>query len=185
MLWSRYGEVDAFLLDLLEDRVFTARDFVELANGVCRIAPPLTHELALTLPHWRECIRPIAARLAQMFRKALISPNATAHIGISVGDKRRSVSGAAKSALTVTPRRVVQPRPYATREWVTPTIEAPPSVATACAMCGEPVLKRRRRHCEGCIPRARREHGLRPIAAARKTLAQQTGEGNDRAKARP
>jgi hypothetical protein len=39
--------VDGFLLDLLEDRVFTARDFGELPNGICRIAAPLTHQLAL------------------------------------------------------------------------------------------------------------------------------------------
>jgi hypothetical protein len=141
------AEVDAFLLDLLEDRVFTVRDFVELSNGVCRIAPPLTHELELTLPHWRECLGPIAAGLAQRFRKALTSPNTAASIGINAGDKRRSVSRMIKSALTVTPRRLAQPRPYATREWNTPTVEAAPSTATACAMCGEPVLKRRRRHC--------------------------------------
>jgi CRISPR-associated endonuclease Cas1 len=40
------ADVDAFLLDLLEDRTFTARDFGELPNGICRIAAPLTHELA-------------------------------------------------------------------------------------------------------------------------------------------
>ncbi len=70
------GEVDAFLLDLLEDRTFTARDFGELPNGVCRIAAPLTHELALTLPHWRQCLRPIAAGLARTFRDALTSNGA-------------------------------------------------------------------------------------------------------------
>jgi hypothetical protein len=64
------GDADSFLLDLLEDREFTARDFGELPNGICRIAAPLTHELALTLPHWRECLRPIAARLAQTFRES-------------------------------------------------------------------------------------------------------------------
>ena len=32
-------------------------------RGICRIAAPLVHELALTLPHWRECLRPIAAGL--------------------------------------------------------------------------------------------------------------------------
>ena len=37
-------EVNAFLLDLLEDREFTARDFGELPNGICRIAAPLTHD---------------------------------------------------------------------------------------------------------------------------------------------
>jgi|GEM_PF-298264 len=38
------------LLDLLQDRVFTAQDFAELPNGICSIAAPLTHELALMLP---------------------------------------------------------------------------------------------------------------------------------------
>ena len=46
-------------------------------------------------------------------------------------------------------------------------------------MCGEPVFKRRRRHCDACMPQARREHGLRAIAAARKALASQTAAGND------
>jgi len=46
-------------------------------------------------------------------------------------------------------------------------------------MCGEPVLKRRRRHCDACMPKARREHGVRAIAAARKALAAQSAAGND------
>jgi hypothetical protein len=159
------ADVDAFLLDLLEDRVFTARDFGELPNGICRIAAPLTHELALTLPHWRECLRPIAAQLAQRFREPF--------------GKSRTKPGADKSALLATPRKAAKPRPYATRKWRTPTLEAQPSSPIACAMCGEPVLKRRRRHCDACMPTARREHGRRAMEAARKALAAQTAAGND------
>ncbi len=66
-------DVDAFILDLLEDRAFTSRDFVELPNGVCRLCAPLTHDLALTLPHWRALMQPIVARLAQTFREALVN----------------------------------------------------------------------------------------------------------------
>jgi hypothetical protein len=76
-IFGEYLSVDAFLLDFLEDREFTARDFGELPNGICRIAAPLTHELALTLPHWRECLRPIAANLAQTFREALANKGAS------------------------------------------------------------------------------------------------------------
>ena len=61
--------------------------------------------------------------------------------------------------------------PYATRAWRAPTVEARPANPIACAMCGELVLKRRRRHCEACMPKARREHGHRAIKAARKVLA--------------
>jgi hypothetical protein len=46
-------------------------------------------------------------------------------------------------------------------------------------MCGGPLLKRRRRHCEACMPKARREQGLRAIETARKALAAQTAAGND------
>ena len=95
------------------------------------------------------------------------------------GNKRRSVPGPERSPLLATPRKASQPRPYATRTWRTPTVEALPANPTACALCGEPVLKRRRRHCEACMPKARREHGLRAIEAARKALAAQTAAGND------
>ena len=88
------ADVDAFLLDLLEDREFTARDFGELPNGICRISAPLTHELALTLPHWRECLRPIAARLAQTFRESLVNKGAAPRkLAAKSGNKRRSVPG--------------------------------------------------------------------------------------------
>ena len=174
------ADVDAFLLDLLEDREFTARDFGELPNGICRIAAPLTHELALTLPHWRECLRPIAAGLAQTFREALANDGASPRIrSVSEERKRRIASAFDPSPLCATPRKASQPRPYATRIWRTPTVDARPANPIACAMCGGPVLKRRRRHCDACMPKARREHGLRAIEAARNVLAAQTAAGND------
>jgi hypothetical protein len=172
--------VDAFLLDLLEDREFTARDFGELANGICRIAAPLTHELALTLPHWRERLRPIAARLAQAFRESLVNKGAPPRtLAAKPGNERRSVPGPERSPLLATPRKASQPRPYATRAWRAPTVEARTASPIACALCREPVLKLRRRHCEACMPKARREHGLRAIEAARKALAVQAAAGND------
>jgi CRISPR associated protein Cas1 len=174
------ADVDAFLLDLLEDRELTARDFGELPNGICRIAAPLTHELALTLPHWRECLRPIVARLAQIFRESLANKAALPRtLAARTGNKRRGVPGLERSPLLATPRKTSQPRPYATRKWRAPTVEARPANPAACALCGEPVLKRRRRHCDACMPKARREHGLRAIEAARKALATQAAAGND------
>lgn len=98
------GEVDAFLLDLLEDRTFTARDFGKLPNGVCRIAAPLTHELALTLPHWRECLRPIAAGLAQTFREALTGKPEPRNSSITASRTRRAAAAAPRSPLDATPR---------------------------------------------------------------------------------
>jgi CRISPR-associated endonuclease Cas1 len=172
-------DVDAFLLDLLEDRTFTSRDFTELSNGICRVAAPLSHELALTLPHWRECLRPVVANLAQTFRDALSNRSIEPRIRSVSAVVRRTKPRPEASPLSRTPRKISQPRPYAAKLWSAPHLENLAANPTPCAMCGKPVLKRRRRHCDECMPKARREHGLRAIEAARKALAAQTASGND------
>jgi hypothetical protein len=48
-----------------------------------------------------------------------------------------------------------------------------------CAACGKPVLKRRRRHCDDCIPGIRAEHAKKVVAVARKALAQRAAAGVD------
>jgi CRISPR-associated endonuclease Cas1 len=205
--------VDAFVLDLLEERILTSRDFAELSNGICRVRAPLTHELALTLGRWRLLLAPIVTHLAQVFRAALIGrgeANATRPRAAETRQNARRESlksprtdretpgiprtkgglparkslqaplpSTVQSPLSATPRKVKSPRPYASKAWSTPRPEAPPLIPTACARCGRPVEKRRRRHCEACMPQARREHGLRAIERAREVLRLQTLAGND------
>jgi hypothetical protein len=173
-------DVDAFILDLLEDRVFTSRDFAELPNGVCRLCSPVTHDLALTLPHWRMLMQPIAARLAQAFRESRLEQRAAPRIlGADPVHSRRIRPVARHSPLVATPRKASQPRPYASKEWSAPRPEGLSLNPIACASCGEPVLKRRRRHCEECMPEVKRAHGIRAISAARKALAAQSLAGKD------
>lgn len=62
--------VDAYVLDLMRDRVFTASDFSEWPNGTCRLAAPLVAELCATLLRWRSAVGPVVARLASLFRAA-------------------------------------------------------------------------------------------------------------------
>lgn len=204
--------VDAFVLDLLEERILTSRDFACLPNGVCRVRAPLTHELALTLGRWRLLLAPIAAHLAQAFRKAHTSRGdanvATSRARLSpdtrreamnnrtevhetpeiprvndpIRSRKRSASprlSPAKSPLNATPRKKTAPRPYASKAWSVPRPEPLALIPAACARCGNPVLKRRRRHCEDCMPEAQREHGLRAIERAREALRLQTLAGND------
>jgi len=59
--------VDAYAFELLASRPFAARDFHETQAGVCRVTPPLNHELAETLPRWRELV----GRVAEDFAAAL------------------------------------------------------------------------------------------------------------------
>jgi CRISPR-associated endonuclease Cas1 len=58
--------VDRYLLALLRDRVFRASDFYETQRGNCRLLAPLTHELAETLPAWRQLVAPVAEQVASM-----------------------------------------------------------------------------------------------------------------------
>jgi CRISPR-associated endonuclease Cas1 len=58
--------VDAHALELLRGRVFRASDFDETRRGVCRILPPITHDLATTCEQWRAEVSPVAERLSQM-----------------------------------------------------------------------------------------------------------------------
>ena len=180
-------DVDAFVLDLLETRVFTSRDFVELPNGVCRIRAPLTHDLALTLPGWRLLVAPIVTHLAHAFRTALLDRGAviaTPRTHLS-GRRRKTTGGhpahalalakptSAPSPLRATPRKPSEPRPYASKAWNAPRPEALALVPVACASCGKPVLKRRRRYCKACVPGARRARAEHAIATARQALATQ------------
>ncbi len=172
-------EVDAFVLDLLEGQVFTSRDFVELSNGVCRVRATLTHDLALTLPKWRMPMAPIVAHLAQAFRAPTSRSQAfqerTSHR--ANGNAARKML--AHSPLNTTPRKVSKPRPYASKAWGTPRPEGLALFPAACASCGEPVLKRRRRYCEACLLQARRARGERAIKIAREALARQVRNGED------
>ncbi|MHB8355524.1 MAG: CRISPR-associated endonuclease Cas1 [Vulcanimicrobiaceae bacterium] len=168
-------DVDAFVLDLLETRVFTSHDFVELPNGVCRIRAPLTHDLALTLPGWRLLVAPIVTHLAHAFRAALLDRTETTkpRTQTTGGRRAHALALAAPSPLRATPRKPSEPRPYASKAWTAPRPEALALVPVACASCGKPVAKRRRRYCEACVPGARRARAERAIATAHEALATQ------------
>ncbi len=182
-------EVEAFILDLLEGHTFTSRDFAELPTGVCRLRAPLTHDLALTLPRWRLHLAPIVANLAQAFRSALTDPEKAALALPVLRGAKPAVSApmmgtapratSAQSLLRSTARKNPQVRPYASKAWNVPRPEPLALIPSACAICGGPVEKRRRRHCEACMPAMRRAHGERAIERARKALALQVRSSND------
>jgi CRISPR-associated endonuclease Cas1 len=196
--------VDAFVLDLLEERVLTSRDFLELPNGICRVRAPLSHDLAITLPRWRQLVAPVVAHLAQRFRAALpslrgmsVRPDCDtrdrSRIPVEISQtpeipptKRRSLTvtvvpilTSAKSSLSETPRKQPQKRPYVSKAWGTPRPEALRLTPIPCAACGGPVVKRRRRHCDRCIPGMRAAQAKKAVDAARRTLAAQAAAGKD------
>jgi CRISPR-associated endonuclease Cas1 len=61
--------VDRYLLAFLRDRVFGAADFHETPRGQGRILPPLTHQLAETLPAWRQLLGHVTEQVTRLLLK--------------------------------------------------------------------------------------------------------------------
>lgn len=164
--------VDELVLEMLARRTFSTRDFVELPNGVCRLRAPLTHELALTLPRWRSLLAPVVSRLAQSFRSPIANRDQRTTNRRPIGDARNRV-------VSLLPRKTIRIGSYAGREWTAARPEAFARVPAPCAICGNPIIKRRRRHCEECLPKARRARAERAIEKARTVLVAQARQGHD------
>ena len=62
--------VDSHLLGLLQTRSFRKTDFFENRQGVCRVMPSVTQQLALTSAKWSRSIAPVVERVAQTLATA-------------------------------------------------------------------------------------------------------------------
>ncbi len=60
--------VDAYVLDLVESRVFGKGDVMELLDGTCRLLPPVSHLLTQQLSAWRQAIAPVVEHVTNLLR---------------------------------------------------------------------------------------------------------------------
>ena len=167
--------VEAFVLELLAHRTFRKADFAELSDGHCRLMAPLTHELAETMPRWRELVAPIAERVAHTFGQAMAGKY-VAHTPLT-GRRHRDAQAAVKA------------RKAAARE--TALVSASrqrPSAPSAlplwsCPDCGGQVTDPQHVRCEVCIdadPRqtpAIRKKRAEAIASRKRALRERGDAG--------
>ncbi len=137
--------VDQYLLTLLRERTFAARDFYETRRGPVRILPPLTHQLAQTLPVWAEQLAPLAERVAEALLADRPTPLTQARRSAGRNQQRR--------------RKPVQRRSAA-------------RVPSACRTCGVVLDDPGRTHCNDCLPDFRTEQQADFADAGPKALAQ-------------
>ena len=118
--------VDRYVLDLLRNHVFRARDFEESAQGICRIMPPLRDQLVATMPGWAAAVAPYAETTARLVAESAGLPPPATRLS---GQRRRSArtTGARLQVSVVLPERV-------------------PGI---CAECGCDI-RRGRRRCPPC-----------------------------------
>lgn len=125
-------DVDRFLLDVLAQRTFGARDFGERPDGTVRVAAPLAAALAATGARWRAAVGPWADHVASVLLADSGMPVPT-----PLTEDHRS---AGRIGQRRGPRR--RPAPGQLR------------LPTACGRCGEPAADGRTT-CSTCLPEAR------------------------------
>ncbi len=123
-------QVDAYVLALLQRKLFRGSDFFETRKGVCRILPPLAHDLASTVPAWAERVAPVCERVAKMLAEA-------------PGSKIERVSTPLTRANHERSRDPVRRRP--SRQQL--QLQLPEKV---CKRCDGPLPRRDRTYCDAC-----------------------------------
>jgi CRISPR-associated endonuclease Cas1 len=172
--------VDRFVLDLVAERTFHKRDFVERSDGHVRVAAPLTHELATLMPTWRRAIAGHAEAVAHLFADQVVGKlvkgtpltNAKATSAQAAVRRRKTAAARAKAEAINTEHRLAQP----IRRPKTTDVERAATLFATCIDCGGPLARSRHVRCPACWERqpgqsrdARKRRG-RSIAMARTEL---------------
>lgn len=150
-------DVDAYVLELLQARTFKRTDFAETVRGVCRINPPLSHELGETSPHWGQRIAPIVEGVAAQL---------AATPGSRVAALTTPLTGSNRSQTRNRKRPKQAPR-------------RTPRLPEICRACGNPVPVRQRLYCDACLPARRREHDTNLHKSALAAMKARKEAGHD------
>ncbi|HVC14460.1 MAG TPA: CRISPR-associated endonuclease Cas1 [Acidimicrobiales bacterium] len=175
-------KIDAFVLDLVAERMFRKSDFVERSDGHVKVAAPLAHELAAaTMPAWRREVAPHSEAVAHLFTDAVVgkttkaTPLTSRKATAAQAEVRRRKAAEARERAerAAGERRAALPvrRPSA------PAPEQAAAALARCLTCGGALTRPRHVRCERCWERqggaqsreARRRRG-RSIAMARSEL---------------
>lgn len=180
--------VDAFVLGLLRKHTFAKGDFLENADGVCRVTIALTPTLAETAPRWARALAPIAERVAQaLYDGRYVAPKVpqSSHIGRAVspiGSEQNE--GATRTQQPVLPTKLTEARRSRGRD---KTRHAPerqiqesaPALFPACRSCGVRLTTYDRLYCAECLPEQRAEAVATFSAAGPAALAARRAAGDD------
>lgn len=172
--------VDRFVLDLVAERGFHKRDFVERSDGHVRVAAPLTHELTTTMPTWRRAVAGHAETVAHVFAdqvagkliKGTPLTNAKATKAQAAVRQRKAAEARVRAEAVNTEHRIGQP----IRRPKTTDAERAGALFATCIDCGGPLARSRHVRCPSCWERqpgqsreSRKRRG-RSIAMARSEL---------------
>ena len=153
-------KVDAYLLDLLAARTFSAKDFVETRKGVCRVLAPVTHVLAETTTTWAKAVAPVVENVAAML--AASSSSRIERLPTPLTQTHRSIG-----------RDAVRRKPMKS------TTAPKRKPAATCTTCGGPLPHGGRQFCDDCLPDEEQEKLALFEEAGPAALARLRAEGRD------
>lgn len=154
--------VDEHLLDLLESRTFSRREFAELPTGQVRLMPNLAHVLATsTLPTWER----MASSRAEMIAK-ILAKSATGSIRVP-GTATRGARGKGRATMA---------------RGAAKSSSKPSKVVSACRECGVVLTDPERQYCADCLPKFKDERTGRFVHAARRMLNEMRASADDPAR---
>jgi CRISPR-associated endonuclease Cas1 len=170
--------VDRFLLDLLDRNAFTATNFFENGQGVCRVLPPLTHALIESLPAWRRTVAPIVERVSHTLRRDRQSITMPSNWLLSVGRTSKAEASKQQPGTPLTQENRHASLGYKFRR---PGLAGERTTLTAtCRLCGTALPEGdHRRICASCLPTYRMELAQRMHEVGRARIARLREQGRD------
>jgi len=154
--------VDDHVLTLLEKRTFSAREFFETREGVCRLMPPMAKVLAEMGPHLTRVAAPVVEQVAQRLAENQGTVSIPLKIPTLLSQANRSAGRAGVRTKTKKPAREI-------------TIPAP----NACRECGIVLNDMTRKCCDDCLPMHQRLQAASFSEAGRKRMAELRAAGRD------
>lgn len=147
-------EVDAFVLQLLDEQTFLKADFFEDRKGHCRLMPPLAAVLAESAARWAKALAPIAESLAWSFARFQLSA------------PLRSADGERPPLRLRTPltqqNRRKQPAKHG-------SVSSP--IDARCKDCGKRLQNPKRTYCDACLPINAQRASLKGVAVQQQLRA--------------
>lgn len=157
--------VDGYVLTLFEKRTFSAAEFFETRQGVCRLMPLLTQFLTGIASQLAKLVAPVVEQVAQCLLHGQGTTSKAIKVPTLLSQSNRS---AGRDRVRTTDRKTATPGKL--------------SVPAACRDCGEILIDQGRQYCDECFPSYQQAHATAFSAAGQTKMAQLRAAGRDPSK---
>jgi hypothetical protein len=154
--------VDGYVLTLLAERTFSAAEFFEGRNGICRLMPPLTTALAEAGPQMAKVVGPVVEQVAQRLVQGQGASLKPIRVPTLLSQANRSASRVGVRTSSKQKARYGEL-----------------AVPSACRECGVIVADVARGYCDACLPTIQARQSRKFGESGRARLAELRAAGRE------